>query len=59
MQVTKDNWCRGLLVLALRSDRRSQLETVAGQLRCEIEFLPVPLEDIYRLVINGNAGASE
>ncbi|MCX7045218.1 MAG: ABC transporter ATP-binding protein [Candidatus Sumerlaeota bacterium] len=50
------NGSQALLTLSGRAQTQEQIEALADSIHCQIERLPLPLEDIYRLVVEEKRG---
>jgi hypothetical protein len=47
----QQNGTQAILALAAGTTGLEQLESITGSLHCQMESIPLPLEDIYSLVI--------
>jgi ABC-2 type transport system ATP-binding protein len=52
----KQNGVQAVLTIAGQIAASDQLESLAGSIHCQVEFLPLPIEDIYPLVIQEGRG---
>ena len=50
------NGSQALLTLSARAQTQEQIEALADSIHCQIERQPLPLEDIYRLVVHEKRG---
>lgn len=51
----EQNGSKAVLTLARNNKSRDELETIADSLHCQIERMPMPLEDIYQVVVENRA----